>query len=167
MTYVKNLQRWFCCRICNIQICTIFFCWNCISIFKRNWITASIINTVRVLFFWYSHFLYCRVSYQIWCFSPTNLRIINFFSWINWTYFEYFSFCFLKNISQPNRNFSEFGIGGNLEKGLVNRYTILFPYKPDPMPSFFRDTIRSRIQNWNLFWGPQKFLESCPQSCFS
>ena len=29
---------------------------------------------------------------------------------------------------------------------------------PDPMPSFFRHTLRSRIQNLNLFWGPQKFL---------
>ena len=26
------------------------------------------------------------------------------------------------------------------------------------MPSFFRHTLRSRIQNLNLFWGPQKFL---------
>ena len=39
-------------------------------------------------------------------------------------------------------------------EGLPTRYRTLFPYKPDPMPSFFR----SRIQNLNLFWGPQKFL---------
>ncbi len=43
-------------------------------------------------------------------------------------------------------------------KGLWVRYRTLFSYKPDPMPSFFRHTLRSRIQNLNLFWGPQKFL---------
>mgnify|MGYP007048501654 CR=1 FL=1 len=39
-----------------------------------------------------------------------------------------------------------------------SRYRTLFPYKPDPKPSFFRHTLSSRIQNLNLFWGPQKFL---------
>jgi hypothetical protein len=38
------------------------------------------------------------------------------------------------------------------------RYRTLFPYKPDPMSSFLRLTLRSRIQNLYLFWGPQKFL---------
>ena len=33
------------------------------------------------------------------------------------------------------------------------RYRTLFPYKPDPMPSFLRHTLRSRIQNLNLFEG--------------
>jgi hypothetical protein len=32
-----------------------------------------------------------------------------------------------------------------------NRYRTLFPYQPDPMPSFFRHNSRSRIQNLNLF----------------
>ena len=27
----------------------------------------------------------------------------------------------------------------------------LFPYKPDPMPNFFRHTLMSRIQNLGLF----------------
>ena len=40
----------------------------------------------------------------------------------------------------------------------TGRYRTLFPYKPDPMPSFYRRSLRSRIQNLNLFWGPQKFL---------
>ena len=31
------------------------------------------------------------------------------------------------------------------------RYRTLFPYKPDPMPSFSRHTLRSRIQTLNLF----------------
>ena len=34
---------------------------------------------------------------------------------------------------------------------LISRYRTLFLYKPDPMPSFFRHTLRSRIQNLNLF----------------
>ena len=38
------------------------------------------------------------------------------------------------------------------------RYRTLFQYKPGPMPSFFRHTLRSRIQNLNLFWGPHKFF---------
>ena len=33
----------------------------------------------------------------------------------------------------------------------------LFPYKLDLVPSFFRHTLRSRIQNLGLFSGPQKF----------
>ena len=41
---------------------------------------------------------------------------------------------------------------------MSNRYRTLFPYKPDLMHSFFRHTLRSIIQNLNLFWGPQKFL---------
>ena len=36
------------------------------------------------------------------------------------------------------------------------RYRTLFPYKPDPMPRFLRHTLRSRIHNLGLFWGPQK-----------
>ena len=36
------------------------------------------------------------------------------------------------------------------------RYRTLFPYKPDPMPRFLRHTLRSRILNLGLFWGPQK-----------
>ena len=42
--------------------------------------------------------------------------------------------------------------------GLHIRYRTLFPYKPGPMPSFFRHTLRSRIQNLNLSWGLQMFL---------
>ena len=49
-------------------------------------------------------------------------------------------------------------VSNNLILIRYNRYRTLFPYKPDPMPSFFRHTLRSRIQNLNLFWGPQKFL---------
>jgi hypothetical protein len=33
------------------------------------------------------------------------------------------------------------------------RYRTLFPYNPDPMPSFFRHTLRSRIQNLVLLEG--------------
>ena len=39
---------------------------------------------------------------------------------------------------------------------MENRYRTLFPYKPDPMPSFFRHTLMSIIQNLSLFWGHQK-----------
>ena len=42
----------------------------------------------------------------------------------------------------------------------LSRYRTLFPYKPDPMPSFLRHLLRWRIQNLNLFWGLQKFLEA-------
>ena len=45
---------------------------------------------------------------------------------------------------------------GDQNASVVNRYRTLFPFKPDPMPSFFRHTLRSRIQNLNLFWVPQK-----------
>ena len=31
------------------------------------------------------------------------------------------------------------------------RYRTIFPYKPDPMPISFRHTLRSRIQNLDLF----------------
>ena len=34
---------------------------------------------------------------------------------------------------------------------LYHRYRTLFPYKPDPMPNFFRHTLMSRIQNLGLF----------------
>ena len=40
---------------------------------------------------------------------------------------------------------------------LCIRYRIIFSYKPDPMPNFFRHTLMWRIQNLDLFWGPQKF----------
>jgi len=41
-------------------------------------------------------------------------------------------------------------------KKVSPRYRTLFPYKPDPMPRFLRHTLRSRIHNLGLFWGPQK-----------
>ena len=31
------------------------------------------------------------------------------------------------------------------------RYRTIFPYKPDPMPSFLRHILRSNLQNLNLF----------------
>ena len=34
---------------------------------------------------------------------------------------------------------------------VCSRYRTLFPYKPDPMPSFFRHTLRSRIQKLGCF----------------
>ena len=40
------------------------------------------------------------------------------------------------------------------------RYRTLFPYKPDPRPTFLRHTQRSRIQKLGLFWGPQKILRA-------
>ena len=36
----------------------------------------------------------------------------------------------------------------------------LFSYKPGPMHGFLRHTLRSRIQNMNLFWEPQLFLRA-------
>ena len=37
------------------------------------------------------------------------------------------------------------------------RYTTLFPYKPDPMPNFFRHTLMSRIQKLGIFKGLRSF----------
>ena len=45
-------------------------------------------------------------------------------------------------------------------KALNSRYRTLFPYKPDPRPTFLRHTQRSRIQKLGLFWGPQKILRA-------
>jgi hypothetical protein len=48
---------------------------------------------------------------------------------------------------------------GNLQQAWwYIRYKTLFPYKPDPMPSFLKHSLRSRVQNLSFLWGPQKFL---------
>ena len=41
---------------------------------------------------------------------------------------------------------------------MLFRYRTLFPYKPEPRPTFLRHTQRSRIQKLGLFRGPQKIL---------
>ena len=43
---------------------------------------------------------------------------------------------------------------------MEGRYRTLFPYKPDPMPSFFRHTLSLKVKNpkFEPFWGQQKFL---------
>ena len=45
-------------------------------------------------------------------------------------------------------------------KVINTRYRTLFPYKPDPRPTFLRHTQRSRIQKLGPFRGPQKILRA-------
>ena len=85
-----------------------------------------------------------------------------------WTLCWFFCHWFNKSIVWLQSN----GIG-NFQKGTIHlgrpkfigvrglpRYRTLFSYKPGPMPSFLSYTLRSRIQNVDLFWGPQKFLRA-------
>ena len=68
----------------------------------------------------------------------------------------------LCNISKPFSPYDHKTEDRN--KWVFNRYRTLFPYKPDPMPSFFRHTFRSRIQkqemknnhNSTIFWTKNK-----------
>ena len=43
---------------------------------------------------------------------------------------------------------------------MLSRYRTLFPYQPDPRPTFLRHTQRSRIQKLGPFRGPQKILRA-------
>ena len=46
----------------------------------------------------------------------------------------------------------------SISQTMNSRYRTLFSYKPGPMLSFFRHTLRSRFQNLDLFRRHQKFL---------
>ena len=53
-----------------------------------------------------------------------------------------------------------YGKESNWSNNMCFRYRTLFPYKPDPRPTFLRHTQRSRIQKLGLFRGPQKILRA-------
>jgi hypothetical protein len=68
------------------------------------------------------------------------------------------------NYSNYNILVTLFGIRGKkifFSTAVINnRYRTLFSYKPDPMPSFIRHTLRSRIQNLSAVGLKQKFLRA-------
>ena len=63
--------------------------------------------------------------------------------------------------TQNSQSFLQLTIFLKAKNIIINlRYMTLFSYKPGSMPSFLRHTLRSRIQNADLFWGSQKFLRA-------